>query len=361
MYYVLSFSSRLFVLHLAVRISFLILFSMSLLLGGLNLTMRIPAMTTTSPHADATPVAHQNSTSSQEGEELSVEIQGAKAKVMEAEKWDKYASRTNTVLLVLYALVTGAVVCSSVWNGKTTARLRAFEKLLNDLEKAKIRADSILKTEVETEKVRQGAARDLALASRELDAIAAARVEEVRGHAEAKVEQVRGEAFRQNRELQKEVASQQERAAIAERRLIEVQGRMAWRVPLSPKFRETLESGAKGNALIVYEEDDDEACSFAWEIWSEMASAKWTVTIPSVGKTVMQEAGTGGGHRPGIAVVISESEGGVAMEPYLRDKPSDALMKAFCEAGLQPFHLLPLKQFRPPIGFIKIVVGSRFG
>jgi hypothetical protein len=130
---------------------------MSLLLGGLNVTMRIPPMTTTTPQVETTPTAHQNNISSQEGEELSADIQGAKAKVVEAEKWDRRASRTNIALLVLYGLITGAVVISSVWSIRTSGRLRNSEKLLNDLEKAKIRADAERQTKAETQKVREEA------------------------------------------------------------------------------------------------------------------------------------------------------------------------------------------------------------
>jgi len=315
-------------------------------------------MTNPTIQADTKPTVNANQhDSSQISEairkaEVDVEREGLLAGRIEKGSW---------VMLIAYGVLTLAIGLVTIWSNRVNTRLRDATKRLTELQIEKNRADSEYKTNVETEKVRQHAAQELTLSIREVKAEAGAWVEYVKGHAEARVEQVRQDALRRDRDVKQKLAEQQERAANAERRLIEVQSRLAWRAPLSPKFEDTLRSRTKGKAIIVCQEGDDEARSFAMDIWAGLAGAGWSVDPPVAGKTIMQEAGTGGGHRPGVAVVISESEGGLAMEPFLRDKPSDALMKAFSEAGITPFHILPMPQLRPPEGVIRVVVGSRFG
>ena len=251
-------------------------------------------MTTPPPTTIAAPVTTQNNTSSEQSEALSAEIQAAAAKVKEAEASDGRAGTTAKVLLLMYVLITGAVAWSSVWNNKTSARLRHFENLLNNLEKAKIRADSERKTKVETEKVRQDAARELKLAARELDAIAAARVENVKGHAEARVEQARAEAARRIGEVQKEVAEQQERAAKAESDVLELRERARSRRFWNEKVELAIrEKRPTGNVLVTYDANVVDAPNVSFDIRRTLERMGWNVTTRATDATDLPRGADG--------------------------------------------------------------------
>src|SRR5204863_204549 len=80
--------------------------------------------------------ADQNSSlSSAEGD--SPEILAARAKVADAEWWDRLTRRTSIGLAILYALVTALAVGASIWNNKTSSDLRRADQLLRELEERK--------------------------------------------------------------------------------------------------------------------------------------------------------------------------------------------------------------------------------
>jgi hypothetical protein len=273
--------------------SLLISFIMSLALSGLNVTMRIPQMTTNTPTINAAPINNQSSASSQDNDTLPNEIRAEEAKVADATESDKWARRTAIILLLLYVIVTGAVAGSTVWNNRTTSRLRAAENLLNDLQKEKIRADSARKTEVETQKVREEAASQLTIKTEEVRGEAKEKIEAAKGEAQAKIEQAKAEAGRKIEEarieaarqiglVQKDVAQQQQRAVQAEKDLLDLRARIQPRTVTAEqrtKFLADVKNVPKGNIKLVVPPGDLEVAVFAKEIFDLLTEAGWKVEV----------------------------------------------------------------------------------
>jgi len=241
-------------------------------------------MTPQTTNSATPPVTTQNRGSS----EQDVTIQEAEAKVREAETLDRRATITMRVFSVLYVVVTALVVWSSLWSNQKSGELRSAEKLLNDLQKEKIRADALLKTEVETQKVREGAARELKIKVEQARGDADAKIEHARGEAATKVLEVKVEAARQIGEVQKEVAKQQERAAKAETDLEQEKlVRLDLEQTLAPRWINiTLESGTPnfetltpfpGQQVVVEFLTDPEAHRAAHSVTSILQSSHWNV------------------------------------------------------------------------------------
>lgn len=285
--------SSYFVLRLSnLAISFLISLTMSLLLGGLNVAMRIPAMITPTTTTEATANnINQNVSSQNDDDKLPTEIRAAESKVAEDVKRDDRTSAIAKILLLLYVLITGGVAGSTVWNNQTTARRRASESALNDLQKEKIRADSARKTEVDTQRVRDEAANDLRLktdtvrkeAKQEETRIeneGKALVARAQAEAQSKIEGARAEAARQIGAVQKDVAIQQERAANAERALLQVQNRLEPRATGEKLklFGKYLEGREKGKVDVFFQAGDPEAQNFAFNLCDVLREHGWEWT-----------------------------------------------------------------------------------
>ena len=206
-------------------------------------------------------------------------IQAAEAKVKEAEKWDRRASMASKVILVLYVILTGAAAWSSVWSNKMSGNLRSAEKLLNDLQKEKIRSDSIRKTEVETQKVREQSANELKLKTEEVRGEAIARIERARGDAETKILEAKTDAAQRIGRLQKEVAEQQERAAKAENALLELQDRARSRQFWNEKVELAIrEKRPTGDVLVTYDASVPDAGNVWFDIYRTLERWGWNVS-----------------------------------------------------------------------------------
>jgi hypothetical protein len=114
--------------------------------------------------------------------------------------------------------------------------------------------------------------------------------------------------------LETGLADAKTKQAEAERRLLEVQNRIAWRHSFDEKkFREVLDRGVKGTAEIVYLKDDSEANIFAESLWFALAASGWSVDQPRPGKDspdsrmpfFLREAGVLVTNVPQLAVAVS--------------------------------------------------------
>ncbi len=261
-------------------------------------------MATTPTPTNTTPSVNQNSASSRdvlhEGQ-LSAELKAAKDKVAEEERWDGYARKGANLSLLAYVIVSIILAAFTYWSSRTNARLRNAEKLLNSLQGQKIRADSERQTKVETEKVRQDAARELELKARELDAIAAARVEYVKGHAEATVEKARAEARRQIGLVKKEVeeqreraAEQEERAAKAESDVLELRERARSRRFWNEKVELAIrEKRPTGSVLVTYDANVVDAPNVSFDIRRTLERMGWNVTTRATDATDLPRGADG--------------------------------------------------------------------
>ena len=201
----------------------------------------------------------------------SSELQATEIKVAEAEKQNALASRTLNLSLLAYVIVTAILAAATFWGSRTTERLRAAEKLLNDLQKEKIRSDSIRKTEVETQKVRGEAI---------------AQIERARGDAETKIVEAKTDAAERIGQVQKEVAEQQERAAKQEERaakaenvLLELQDRARSRRFWSEKIELVIkEKRPTGDVLVTYDASVPDAPNVWFDIYRTLERAGWNVT-----------------------------------------------------------------------------------
>jgi hypothetical protein len=258
-------------------LSLLISFMMSFSVGGLDTARRIAEMMTINTTTDATTnSAGQNNPSSEAEDKLPIEIQLAEAKVLEEASADKRAGDLAKLLLFAYVLITGAVAASTVWNNRTTGRLRAAENLLNNLQKEKIRTDSARKTEVDTERVRAEAANDLAL-----------KTDAVRSEGKENLDKAKAELAKEQTKLaeeQRKTADAQKKAADAQlalkRHVEEVAERQKQRIitqDQGQRMFEILTSGERGAVTVGGLERDAESRNFAAQIATVLHTSGWQV------------------------------------------------------------------------------------
>lgn len=263
-------------------------------------------MTTTNMQATTNPA---NTASDQEHADSSDDIRAAEAKVREDEKWSNRANKTSFWLAAVYALITAAIALAGLWTIRAGGRLRASENLLNSLRIAKVKADAETEAkrietgaQKEINKARSDAEERLKIETKRVEGEAGAKIEDAKAEAGVKIENARAEAAREIGKVQVEVAAQQERAAKAERALLELQERLRPRT-LTPEQRaqlvELLRRGPKGTISLSCPVNDIEAHGFATLLEGVLEDAGWNpgevvfaaLKNPPVGVRIIQRNG----------------------------------------------------------------------
>ncbi|MBV8859054.1 MAG: hypothetical protein JOZ02_19135 [Acidobacteria bacterium] len=221
-----------------------------------------------------------------------------KIRSMSLDAWYMVAQIAGVILVALTVGTAAATVATGYFVGKKKdEQVRQHEEKIADAGK------EIARLNAETERAKadrdeanrqiEGAKADAAKAQTETARVESEGKKElarVEGEAGAKIEAARAEAARQVGEVEKEVARQQERAAIAERALLELQERIKDRV-ITPEKRARmlaiLKQDSKGTTTISFAVNDKEAFNFAKQLAEVLAEAGWNVTLgnPSVEST----------------------------------------------------------------------------
>jgi hypothetical protein len=153
----------------------------------------------------------------------------------------------------------------------------------------------------------------------------------------------------------------------AETRLLELQKRISWRYFDHDKFVNILKLKDKGKAEIVYFKDDNESYMLAQAIWMALEACEWNAESPVTGKNndpnghlIPFDLREGGMIMSDEARIIVTVHDATEAKPYNKNTPLSALLLAFETCNIKFIQTTPHERIRPPIGTIRIVVGSRF-
>jgi F0F1-type ATP synthase membrane subunit b/b' len=257
------------------------------------------------------------------------------------EWYDRWKDRADFVSVALALAVFAAAALSNRLGAKlnrVNKELNTARERLNDLQIEKVRGDAAK----DVENARGEAKERLEVETKRVEGEAGKKIEEARAEAGAKVEAARAEAARQVGEVQTEVERQRERAANAERALLEVQERLRPRTLTSQQrdgLLEILKNGPKGKVELQVPINDFEADGFALILAEVLKEAGW-----QVGKDII------------FVAINFKSEGLLVQARREVNLPAEALQKALESIG---FPTAPQVNSELPEDKIILFVGSK--